>query len=307
MRNCATPSPRWRPHVARFPDLFRNGHSGRLLAVRARRAGLRGAGSRPWRAPGCGQPDRRRPGADHQHRPGPCGLAGRYPRKRGFRESRYPARRQTGPVRRSRSPAAIAGAGGCAGGTALPARSRLRPGARRSWLALARAGRGRPGAGAARSAVARVAHGKRRAGPAGLRVARVALAGGAPGRGAAADPGDRSPRSPRPVLERPATPAPAGRRAQSPGRPVPGATPACRSATRTLPGGLRPAGGQRPGWRTGTLDRLGAGLGRCTVADPAFAAGRGAGGGADPAPGSGEQSCGYRRRPGRAVRQGYRG
>lgn len=192
-------------------------------------------------------------------------------------------------------------------GTALPARSRLRPGARRSWLALARAGRGRPGAGAARSAVARVAHGKRRAGPAGLRVARVALAGGAPGRGAAADPGDRSPRSPRPVLERPATPAPAGRRAQSPGRPVPGATPACRSATRTLPGGLRPAGGQRPGWRTGTLDRLGAGLGRCTVADSAFAAGRGAGGGADPAPGSGEQPCGYRRRPGRAVRQGYRG
>lgn len=70
--------------------------------------------------------------------------------------------------------------------------------------------------------------------------------------------------------------APAGRRAQSPGRPVPGATPACRSATRTLPGGLRPAGGQRPGWRTGTLDRLGAGLGRCTVADSAFAAGRGA-------------------------------
>lgn len=204
-------------------------------------------------------------------------------------------------------PAAIAGAGGCAGGTALPARSRLRPGARRSWLALARAGCGRPGAGAARSAVARVAHGKRRAGPAGLRVARVALAGGAPGRGAAADPGDRSPRSPRPVLERPATPAPAGRRAQSPGRPVPGATPACRSATRALPGGLRPAGGQRPGWRTGTLDRLGAGLGRCTVADPAFAAGRGAGGGADPAPGSGEQPCGYRRRPGRAVRQGYRG
>lgn len=119
--------------------------------------------------------------------------------------------------------------------------------------------------------------------------------------------GDRSPRSPRPVLERPATPAPAGRRAQSPGRPVPGATPACRSATRTLPGGLRPAGGQRPGWRTGTLDRLGAGLGRCTVADSAFAAGRGAGGGADPAPGSGEQPCGYRRRPGRAVRQGYRG
>ena len=90
----------------------------------------------------------------------------------------------------------------------------------------------------------------------------------APGRGAAADPGDRSPRSPRPVLERPATPAPAGRRAQSSGRPVPGATPACRSATRTLPGGLRPAGGQGPGWRTGTLDRLGAGLGRCTVADP---------------------------------------
>lgn len=118
---------------------------------------------------------------------------------------------------------------------------------------------------------------------------------------------DRSTRSPRPVLERPATPAPAGRRAQSPGRPVPGATPACRSATRTLPGGLRPAGGQGPGWRTGTLDRLGAGLGRCTVADPAFAAGRGAGGGADPAPGSGEQPCGYRRRPGRAVRQGYRG
>ena len=34
-------------------------------------------------------------------------------------------------------------------GTALPAWSRLRPGARRSWLALARAGRGRPGAGAA--------------------------------------------------------------------------------------------------------------------------------------------------------------
>ena len=96
MRNCATPSPRWRPHAARFPDLFRNGHAGRLLAVRARRAGLRGAGSRPWRAPGCGQPDRRRPGADHQHRPGPCRVAGRYPRKRGFRESRYPARRQTG-------------------------------------------------------------------------------------------------------------------------------------------------------------------------------------------------------------------
>lgn len=306
MRNCATPSPRWRPHAARFPDLFRNGHAGRLLAVRARRAGLRGAGSRPWRAPGCGQPDRRRPGADHQHRPDHAEWLG------DTRES--VAFEKAGILRAGKpalcgdlDPRSHCWSRWLRWGTALPARSRLRPGARRLWLALARAGRGRPGAVAARSAVARVAHGKRRAGPAGLRVARVALAGGAPGRGAAADPGDRSPRSPRPVLGRPATPAPAGRRAQSPGRPVPGATPACRSATRTLPGGLRPAGGQRPGWRTGTLDRLGAGLGRCTVADPAFAAGRGAGGGADPAPGSGEQPCGYRRCPGRAVRQGYRG
>lgn len=306
MRNCATPSPRWRPHVARFPDLFRNGHAGRLLAVRARRAGLRGAGSRPWRAPGCGQPDRRRPGADHQHRPGPCGLAGRYPRKRGFRESRYPARRQTGPVRRSRSPqplleqvAALGHRFTCAVATTTW-RSPIMAGTGAGWPRTARRWR---------CTICRCSGYPWKTPRWPCRPTRCSSC---PGRRSAwprrcSGPGDRSPRSPRPVLERPATPAPAGRRAQSPGRPVPGATPACRSATRALPGGLRPAGGQRPGWRTGTLDRLGAGLGRCTVADPAFAAGRGAGGGADPAPGSGEQPCGYRRRPGRAVRQGYRG
>ena len=211
------------------------------------------------------QPDRRRPGADHQHRPGPCRVAGRYPRKRGFRKpvSYAPANR---PVRRSRSPqplleqvTALGHRFTCAVATTIW-RSSIMAGTGADWPRTARRWRcticrcsGCPWktprwpAGYALLELPwqaeRLAEALRRTRVTG-RLDRRDLSW------------DGQPR------------APAGRRAQSPGRPVPGATPACRSATRTLPGGLRPAGGQRPGWRTGTLDRLGAGLGRCTVADP---------------------------------------
>ena len=151
----------WRPHVARFPlTHFEMGHAGRLWLFE--RAGLDFAVLEVglWRAPGCGQPDRRRPGADHQHRPDHADWLGDTRESVAFEKAGGPARRQPAPCGDLDPPQPLLEQVAARWGTALPASGRDYDLAfRRSWLALSAGWADGQGAGAARSAVASAAHG----------------------------------------------------------------------------------------------------------------------------------------------------
>ncbi|WP_414628077.1 hypothetical protein [Pseudomonas aeruginosa] len=157
-------------------------------------AGLRGAGSRPWRAPGCVNLIDAEPGADHQHRLDHGGLAGRLPRKRGFREKPVSLRAAPGPVRPISSPRTPLLEQVARWAPLLPARLALRLSALAIMAGHWRgAGRDRASALALRTILpfARACPWKTPRSARGLAVAfGVALAGGSRlGRGAARTPG----------------------------------------------------------------------------------------------------------------------